>query len=413
VANPRNKLTKPLKILLITSGQPALNPRLVKEADALTEFGYDVTVLYSYWNKWGTNFDKQLLAAKKWKAVCVGGDPVYNKLIFFASRIIHRFAGQLYRVGIRWFADWAIARSSFFLVREARKYAADLYIGHNLGSLPAVVKTAQLYNKPCGFDAEDFHRNEVTDDPLNKDVLLKTYLEDKYIPHLNFITASSPLIAAEYQKLYPQVKKEVVLNVFPANSDLNVEEMPGNKAIKLFWFSQTIGANRGIEDAIKALNTLNESSFELHLLGDVSENIKILFTGRLKNKSGLFFHEPIAPDHIIEFASQFDIGLALENKIPFNRDICLTNKIFSYIQSGLAVIASDTKAQTGLLKRYPSIGKLYTTGNAQSLADILSYYQLNRDNLFKTRNASLQASLEQLNWEIESKKLLSVTNLVI
>ena len=50
-----------MKIVLISPGQPSLNPRLVKEADTLAANGYDVTVLYSYWNDWGAKFDKTLL----------------------------------------------------------------------------------------------------------------------------------------------------------------------------------------------------------------------------------------------------------------------------------------------------------------------------------------------------------------
>ena len=407
-------LPKPSKILLITSGQPALNPRLVKEADALAAFGYDITVLYSYWNEWGTNFDRQLLPGKKWKAICVGGDPINNKLIYYASRIIHNVASGLYKLGIMAFANWAIARSSFFLVRTARKFKADLYIGHNLGSLPAVVKAAKLYNKPCGFDAEDYHRNEVSDDLLSNDVVLKTYLEDKYIPRLTYLTSSSPLIAAEYQKLYPKVKKEVILNVFSANDILKISEPTVTTAIKLFWFSQTTGTNRGIEDAIDGMNILKKSSLELHLLGNASDDVRRLFSERLQYNCGkIFFYQPISPDRIIEFAEQFDIGLALENNIPFNRDICLTNKIFTYIQSGLALIASNTKAQTNLLNQHSPIGKLYEIGNAQSFADAVQYYLQNSEQLLIARKASLLTAHEQLNWEVESKKVLGIVGSAI
>ena len=57
------------KVVLITSGQPSLNPRLVKEADILANSGFDVTVLYAYWNNWGTTYDNDLLSNKKWNAI--------------------------------------------------------------------------------------------------------------------------------------------------------------------------------------------------------------------------------------------------------------------------------------------------------------------------------------------------------
>lgn len=83
-----NNLKK--NIVIITSGQPSLNPRLVKEADALAGDGYNVTVLYAYWNDWGTKHDKQLLSEKKWKAIRTGGDPEQKSLSYFISRLINK-----------------------------------------------------------------------------------------------------------------------------------------------------------------------------------------------------------------------------------------------------------------------------------------------------------------------------------
>src|ERR1700733_15027745 len=80
------------QIVLITSGQPSLNPRLVKEADHLSDAGFDVTVLHAYWNEWGTRYDKELLEQKKWKAICVGGDPQHKKLTWFLSRLIFKLS---------------------------------------------------------------------------------------------------------------------------------------------------------------------------------------------------------------------------------------------------------------------------------------------------------------------------------
>ena len=82
----------------------------------------------------------------------------------------------------------------------------------------------------------------------------------------------------------------------------------------------------------------------------------------------LRFHDPAAPDELTAFASQFDIGLALEPAFSRNNDIALSNKIFTYMQAGLAIIASNTTAQQQLLKKYPKIGELYEIGNIGSLS---------------------------------------------
>jgi glycosyltransferase involved in cell wall biosynthesis len=399
-------LPKANKILIISSGQPSLNPRMVKEADALANEGFDVTVLYAYWNDWGTKFDKKLLATKKWSAICAGGDPRKNKSIYFFSRLIHKL-GKIVnqRSGGKYFAGLAIARAGYFLTHEAKKHWADLYIGHNLGALAATVKAAKANKSVCGFDAEDFHRFEVSDDKNNPDVILKTALENKYLAQVDYLTASSPLIADAYQQLYPGKKPAVIRNVFPVNSNIQQPEINRQGPVRLFWFSQTIGPNRGLETIMAALKLLKGKPFELHLLGYSSAGMQNTLAD--KELTGVYLHEPIAPDEIITFASQFDIGLASENNIPFNRNICLTNKIFTYIQAGLAVVASDTDAQLKMLNEYPGIGKVYQKNNPQALADTLLYYHLHREHLLKTREQSLLLGREKLNWETESQVLLT------
>src|SRR6202000_2983640 len=104
----------------------------------------------------------QLLDKKAWKSIRVGGDPNQKPIVYFFSRLIYRLAaGITKKIKIGYLKDLAIARSSFFLIREARRHKAAIYIGHNLGALPAAVKAAKANKKACGFDAEDFHSFEV------------------------------------------------------------------------------------------------------------------------------------------------------------------------------------------------------------------------------------------------------------
>ncbi len=398
------------KVLFVTSGQPSLNPRLVKEADALADADYQVTVLYSYWNAWGDVFTRQLLLPKKWNAICVGGHPTETPLVYFLSRLIHKLAKWIF-IGLRlnFLAEPAAARSTWFLIKEAKKHPADLYIGHNLGALPAIVKAAKKHAAKCGFDAEDFHRNEVSDDINSFNFKITKYLEDKYLTGVNYITASSPLIAEAYQQLYPGKNPVTILNVFPKNKSLKQRNINNSGPVKIFWFSQTLGTNRGIEDVAAALTFLNSENFELHLLGHIENAAKQEFIDNvLPGIENVYFHDPILPDEIIDFAAGFDIGLASEQTIPLNRDICLTNKLFTYLQAGLAILASDTTAQKKFIAENPDVGEIYYTTNPQSLIAVLSNYHLNRESLLNACKASLRTGLEKLNWENESQKFLLV-----
>lgn len=396
--------------MLVTPGQPALNPRLVKEADALANAGYKVTVCYSYWNAWGDTFNKQMLITKKWEAVCIGGHPVNEPVKYLLSRIIHGIAKYWAKnngPGTR-FLELAAARSSYFLIKEVHKHKADLYIAHNLGALAAVAKAAKKNSVKWGFDAEDYHRYEAGDDEKALSFKIAKSLEDKYLEQANYITASSPLIGKMYAQLYPNKKPVIIRNVFPLNKAVR-KLKADNAPVKIFWFSQTIGAHRGLKAIARALAVLNPVQFELHLLGYIDNEKKAMFVDtELAGITNVCFHNPVLPDELIGFAAQFDIGLAAELSQPLNRDVCLTNKLFTYLQAGLTILASDTTAQQMFFEEYPQIGTIYKKDDTESLINALTAYQLNRKALLNTGEASLKLATEKLNWETESQYFLTL-----
>ena len=400
------------KIVLLSVGQPSTNPRLVKEANSLVKAGFDVYVVYSYWAEWAWQADKILFKEVKWKPILAGGSPFDDKITYFFSRVRVKLFGFIVRnVTLRYgIAEIAKGRTYPNLVKIAKSIKADLYIAHVQAALPAAVNAAKKYNAKCGFDAEDFHRNEVTDDVDDLDYKVSRFIDDKYLPQVNYLSTSSPFISKAYHHLYKNISPVTILNVFPVDEHVPEPQMPEGTAVRLFWFSQTVSPARGVNDCISALKMINNPGIELHLLGFADAETKRQLANSAGDNVSLVFHDPIAPGEIIPFASTFDIGLAMEDSTPYNRDICLTNKIFTYMQAGLAIIASDTTAQKGLMGEYPETGKIYENRNVQSLAQAISYYADNRNELYTAKKASYNIARSKLNWEKESEKFLALVN---
>jgi glycosyltransferase involved in cell wall biosynthesis len=394
------------KIVLISVGQPSTNPRLVKEANTLAEIGFDVYVIYSFWTKWAYDADKELFSKIRWTPILVGGSPFEHRFRYFFTRVrVKLFMLMAQKLTLRLgIAEIARGRAYPELLKKAQSIKADLYIAHIQAALPAAVIAAQKNNSRCGFDAEDFHRQEVSDDNSSFNYLISKYIEDKYLPLVDYITAASPLIAESYAGLYRR-KVTSILNVFPKSAICPINNK--NKPLKLFWFSQTIGPNRGLEVVIEALKLSQSYNFELHLLGNIEPMNKLYFTDRLQtNNTKLYFHAPVLAENLISFGSAYDIGLAAENTIPLNRDICLTNKIFTYMQSGLAIAASKTSAQSALIGQYSQVGGIYK--DASDLAKLLTAYDADRSLLWQTKQASYHLGQTQFNWENESQLFLNV-----
>lgn len=403
------------KIVLISSGQPSVNPRLVKEANSLSEAGCEVLVVYCFWTHWAWEMDQLLFRTVSWKPILAGGSPYKNKTVYFLTRLrfklVTLIANKLtLNFGI---AEMAKGRASVELLRATKAIKADFYIGHNLAALPVAVKAAKYHQAKCGFDAEDFHRQEVSDSPLDFNYRIASFLEDKYFSYCNYITAASPLIAKAYQELYPKLNPVVINNVFEVTHLQNKRERVDNK-LKLFWFSQTIGKNRGLEDVVEALNMLDNEAIELHLLGKSSKKNKDYFYDLLSTrKKQLHFYNPIPPEEIFSFSSQFDIGLSLELRCPLNRNVCLTNKIFSYLISGLAIIASDTEAQKAFIEENEGVGFTYCVGDFSGLSQKIDYFFQNRNVLNTCKMKSSELAYKKYNWDKESKIFMrEITTLI-
>lgn len=402
------------KVVFVTPGQPALNPRLVKEAETLVRLGWNVTVIYAYWNDWGKHFTEELIRSSSWNAVCAGGDPETQPLTFLFSRLLFRLSRLLLaKTGnFTTFGPLAIARSAFFLRRTLKRYPADLYIGHNLGALSAVVEAAKRHGAACGFDAEDFHRCEISDDTDSLHYRLCKFLEDACLKKVDYLSASSPLIAERYAAIY-QREVPALLNVFerPAGRP---SFQHGEGPLKLFWFSQTLGSNRGLETIINAV-TRSGVPAELHLIGMVAPEYRQALV-ELAQENGrcqalLFFYQPVKAAELFTFALQMEIGIASETGFCLNNQLALSNKLFTYLQSGLAVIASNTAAQYQFMSETPGIGSLYET--PEQLAEILKCYYRDREVLLRTRQRAYEAGQTRFNWDTEAEKFARLAGAAI
>jgi len=402
-------------VTFITTGQPTTNPRLVKEAETLHKLGSNVKVICCFYQQWAQKTDEALTGKYPGMYIYCGGDPVIQKATYLKTRIRQKLSTLLFKYTRHFdIPENAISRTHTEALSTAKKIKTDLYIAHNLGALPVAIQAAKHYNVKVGYDAEDLHSGQFAS-THNEGYKLNKYIEEKYFPHVDYFTAASPLIAEFYQREYRYLKPVVINNVFPKTALQINPNYKAHEPLKLFWFSQTVGPERGLEDVIKAI-AATHGHVQLHLLGSSNETYRSALLNLAKelklNADQLWFHEPIGAGEIFDFASQFDIGIATETGIPLNRDICLTNKIFTYIQCGLAIIVSDTQAQALFMEQYPDTGKLYQKSNLQSLTDCISFYLQNPDILYQTRLQNYQLGQTALNWETEIRTFLSLVQKV-
>jgi glycosyltransferase involved in cell wall biosynthesis len=332
--------------------------------------------------------------------------------LFWKSRIRQRAASAAVRAGIRIDAIdvAALQRIGPELRAAAMRVLADLYIAHNLGALPAAVAAAAKHGALAGFDAEDFHSGQLTGGEQDDLVKLTRRVEQRLIPRCAYVTAASPQIADAYAALCNIPKPTVVLNVFPLASRPAKSLRRADTKLTLYWFSQTIGPGRGLEQAVRALKLL-PAEVELHLRGawqtGYESDLRAIASGEGVAQHRIVGHLPAPPDQMIRLAAIHDVGLALEPGHPANNNFALSNKLFTYLLAGCAGVATHTAAQAQLCSQLGSAAVVCDPENPAALASAIRPWLDNRALLHEARIAAWNLGTTKFNWESEQHRFLS------
>lgn len=398
------------RVALVLGGHLSSCPRAIKEADALFARGHEVLVLASQTLPAITEIDGALERRKPWT---VRQARLHSWGA--ARRAWARFQRGRARAALRageWSEDVAFAAFAPWAeshLREIARFRPALLVGHTLPGLAVAWAAHRRFGIPWVFDLEDFHpaeREGGLEEPENRvaHAALRAAL-----PDAANVIAASPFIAEEAAKAYGRANLPVVLNCFPEEAETAAAPVASER-VSMVWFSQTVGLDRGLLDALDACAQL-KGDFDLHLRGSCSAETAVEILDRARRGGFLtrcHLHPWCPPDGMIAALRPHAVGLALETGRPPNREICVTNKILIYPLAGLAVAATRTKGQQWVMGQAPEMGFTYASGDSAELARGLQRWLDNPSALEGARGAARRAAEKVFSWKRESHKLLAV-----
>lgn len=399
-------------VCLITPGHVASTPRLVKSADALSEAGYRVHVVAGAPFPPADRLDAEILSTARWAYTGVktrtGAGVFTRKALRKLSRSLIENIGII-SPGLAARAHYAESPS---LLRAAAGVEARLYIGHCIAGLYASAGAAAIRGSGHGFDIEDYHDAETEEaiaDPVER--RSRSLLQTRLLPSCSVLTCAAPLIGKKYAEVY-HVEPTTLLNVFPLSQSpaapLPPKAVTEESPAIFYWFSQTIGPGRGLEDVIKIMGAMRTPS-ELHLRGFVSPGYARALHGAALD-SGLRrpirFLEPGSPNEMARLAAAADMGLSVEVSTPMNKDLCLPNKDFVYLLAGIPQLLSITSAQSALAAELGDAGLLADMGRTDETASRLDAFFSDPGRVAGARAAAWGLGRSRFNWDIEKEILV-------
>ncbi len=400
------------RICILTQSHLCRNPRVVKEANALNEAGYDVTILTTFALDKLLKEDKTLINTRE-----INYKGIINLIPGQASgwsilkhRLVKRLAEELagrFNIETISAAGYGYCKN----LRGAKAENADLYICHEEISTIMGCKLIEAGYK-VAFDFEDWYSHAFSGESGKRrpSKLFEKY--EKYaLKHGLLCYTTSHSLSSALAEFAGSEKPRVLNNVFPLaernqNDHLN-KDKGGSTVFSIHWYSQTIGPDRGLEIVAKAL-ALVPNPVELHLRGLLTGNYKAEFEGVFPYNKGhkLIFHDLVPHLELTSRIMEHNVGLASELYEPVNRNLTIVNKIMQYLLAGIAVIASDTDGQKEVAGKAPESVFLYSQNNPEQLAKQISLLVSDHEKLEFARKTALRISEEYFCWDVQKSWLL-------
>jgi hypothetical protein len=379
---------------------------MLKVADALANAGYAVRVIATVNESWAAETDRDVRSRRSWPLTLIdyrrrGESPA----TYWSSGVQYRVSQAIATVVGAEHVPLAIAARAYGrvhaqLVQAAMRVPADLIYGGTAGALAATAEAARRLNVPFALDLEDFHSEEVEGSSRALTNALAARIESQVLTRAAFLTTGSAAIADAYRDRYG-VTATVIDNTFPLPDRAPAFSATGDATLRLYWFSQTIGPGRGLEDAVAAMGRANVAG-ELNVRGRALPG----YVERLRAQAAadaprlaVVSLAPAPPDTMIDLSRGYDVGLALEQIAVPNRALCLTNKAFTYILAGLAVAMTDTPGQHDLGVDIGPGARLVPPGDIDALAAAFRQWAEDPAALSLAKRAAWDAAVRRWHWE--------------
>lgn len=291
----------------------------------------------------------------------------------------------------------------------------DIYHANDLNTLPVAWWAARQSGAKLVYDSHELYvekNKKKKSSRVGKFLLSK--LEAFLIRRADAVMTVNESIADELSQRYLIKTPTVVMNA-PSRSNgvikSDVNLLRDALGIKpdyyMLLYLGFLTFNRGIEKMIQSLEYLPKCHLVLMGYGTdwYKKQLRDLI---LKNgvESRVSFFGPVPPDEVIKYAAGADLGVAPIENACLSYYYCSPNKVFEYINAGLAVVASDFPELKRVINKH-EIGCTFDPDEPRDIARAVEYIFEDPERWRRMKQNTIAAS-NCYNWENESEKFLSL-----
>ncbi len=311
----------------------------------------------------------------------------------------------LFKAGALFYAEYSIRLFLFLLLHKA-----DLLWSNDLDTLWPNYWISKLKKKPLIYDTHEYFTGvpELESRPKVQRIWKK--IEKSIFPNLEHVITVNQSIANLYKEEYG--KDLLVVRNIPPIFDVRTPSSRKNWGLpenELVFILQGSGINvdRGAEEAVAAIAETKSAHLVILGGGDVLPALNEIVE-RLNLQHRVHFFPRMPYNKMMECTRLADVGLTLDKDTNVNYRFSLPNKLFDYLQAGIAVIASGVVEVKNIVENY-QVGRIIKSHNPSDIAQLMNEF-IENEALLKELKQNAKIAARTLHWDQEKTNLTQMIN---
>ena len=388
---------EPVRVCMHVRGVVRTDGRVLREARALLEAGFKVTIL---------DIEKDLTCPAEEEI-----DGIQVKHIVKPAWFTH--SGSRPRNFVK--SVEKIVYSALQLI----KMPADIYHAHDVTALPASYLAACMRRKPLVFDAHEWPLNELDGTGKRWLLALSTRLLSTILQRCaGIITVSSP-IAQEICRRFHVAHVSLVRNILAYQTPLKSNRLHHCSGIspekRIVLYQGNLQEDRDLDTLVRAAAFLDEDTIIVLMgksIGATQAQLEALIADEgVADRVKIL--PPVSYAHLLEWTASADMGVIINSPDhSFNVRMSLPNKLFEYLMAGLPVLASPLDAVAQVIRRY-DVGHVLLSLTPAEVGATINSLLADRTTLSRWSNNARDAVQSDLCWEKESQHLIHLYQIIL
>jgi glycosyltransferase involved in cell wall biosynthesis len=374
-----------MRVCMASFSNLPLDARIQKEVVSLLRAGHEVILI---------GFSKTI------KTKLVHQEPAFRQVCYPLKQMIDNSVWEKLKRGL------SAVRLGFQIYWKTLFTSADVYHSHEAYPLPVCFLAAKLRGKKLVYDAHELYQNDGWFSP--------SMLERQFIHRADAVINVNDARAEILRQRYGLAQQTVLMNCpskkLPQKSwrlrqMLNIHP----KDFVVIYHGGFYPKERALDELIRAAALL-PTHVHVVIMGFDSKGVQAILRKmitELRLADRVHILDPLPPRELVEFATGADIGIIPQILVSDNQRFANPNKLFEYMASELAIVATDTPTITPIVQRF-GLGEVFVNARAEDMASAIMKLLDVPGYLHACKVASRRAAEEVFFWEKEETRLLEL-----